>query len=182
MIFWKPKIALSTANRIFFQIRNGNRLSWRFPPCLPFSLSLSLSVSIQHRHHSPPALKCIYIFFFGRYTCLATHDWFVVVLVIYGCSPGSTFVGAWRFLSFRLAQCPWVAAIKMINDLVGLSHKMCGKANWCRNRMRNRNRNLQLQQKSEWGKCNTPREHSSFFLLPHLDTSITNKHQQPNIV
>lgn len=34
----------------------------------------------------------------------------------------------------------------------------------------------------EWGKCNTPRGHSSFFLLPYLDTSITNKHQQPNIV
>lgn len=164
MIFWKPKIALSTANRIFFQIRNGNRLSWRFPPCLPFSLSLSLSVSIQHRHHSPPALKCIYIFFFGRYTCLATHDWFVVVLVIYGCSPGSTFVGAWRFLSFRLAQCPWVAAIKMINDLVGLSHKMCGKANWCRNRMRNRNRNLQLQQKS--GASATPQENTPSSCYP----------------
>lgn len=73
MIFWKPKIALSTANRIFFQIRNGNRLSWRFPPCLPFSLSLSLFLSLSNIDIIHLLLWNVSIYFFSVATLVSLH-------------------------------------------------------------------------------------------------------------
>lgn len=102
MIF-RSEIALSMANRISHSNKNRNRLSRRFLERLPHSHSLSLSLpsSSASSFGLPHKFFCIYLSFSrSLYACLATHDWFVVVLVIYGRSRARLLWGPDDFYRF----------------------------------------------------------------------------------